>query len=416
MTRLAWTLLGAAVVAHAGWAQVRVTAELGWHGQAVVGEVNPLLIAVENGGASLLVAALHVEQNVGSGWRGAALQRIRAPVLLPPGGRTRFVFPWPVDAGSGPLKLVVAQAGAVVAQATVPIRLAVEKPVAVVGAWTPLPGAALYLSADNLPHDPLLLSPFSRVEIGPGTVLSAPTADALRAWAAFGGGRVDGLSVPETVPLLLDPDVRRALDLHAPRPPAMGILIGGTIVYLVLLGYALPPLARRGTWKRTAALVAVSCGVAWFYPVLYRAPQDITSVQYSVSLSDVVRFCMDTTIVAHHRGGWWEGAGWWMERVPVSGARVGGEVEWVWGEGVRTRVRLREGATIVLVRYGPVWTGEGEDLSEARLPGSDPGFWPALFALGPALRAGDRLVGSKEGERAQGHAFYRYQVRWERRG
>jgi len=56
MTWLAWTVLCAVAVAQPGWAEVRVGGEVGWQGQAVLGEVNPLTITVTNGTSSVLTS------------------------------------------------------------------------------------------------------------------------------------------------------------------------------------------------------------------------------------------------------------------------------------------------------------------------------------------------------------------------
>jgi len=417
---LAVGLLGLVACGAVGLSQVRVWGELGWQGQAVVGEVNPLTITVENGTGSALSATLRAEQRVGSGWRGQAEQRLRAPLLLAPGGRARFVFPWPVEVGSDPVALVVEVGGKEVVRATLPVRLAAGKLVAVVGAPTALPaaGPVVFLSPDDLPEDPLLLGPFSHVQVAGAAFISAQARDALAAWTAFGGGSVEGAPVPAAIPHLWDDDLRNAVRLHLPRRPPALLLVGGTVLYLLALGYGLPSLSRgRKPWLAGSLLLAASA-FAWFYPHLYSAPHATTVVQYDISAADPTRFGLKTLAIAEHKGGRWEGAGLWVERIPVGGERIGRDVEWSWGgDGVRTAIAIHPGKTVSLWQFGPAWAG-GTTVSTVGVvgaaPRADAGFAPLLAAVGPLLQEGDRLFLDREEERLGPVAWYRYRLRWER--
>ncbi len=402
-----------------GVAQVRVGGELGWQGQAVVGEVNPLTITVENGTSSVLSATLRAEQRVGSGWRGQVTQRLRAPVLLAPGGRTRFVFPWPVEAGSEPVIVVVEAGGAELARATLSLRLSVEKPVAVVGSLAgPSSGPAMVLAPEDLPEDPLLLGPFSGVWVAPTAVVAAAARDALQAWVAFGGGAVQGLPMPTGIPSLRDDDLRQALRQHGPRPPPVGLLVGGTLLYLIAVGYALVPLSRRSSSWGAVLVLPVFMAVALFYPVLFGLPHDVSSVEYSMSSDKVAQFCLETLAVTSHRGGVWEVRGWWVERVVPGSQRVGRDVSWLWDSaGLRTVVQVDPGQTLFLFRYGTAWLGSGKE--ETVGPGTlieERGFAPLLAAVGPLLQEGDRVVLDSTAERRGGVAWHVYRLRWERRG
>ncbi|MFH1609679.1 MAG: hypothetical protein ABID40_03530 [Candidatus Bipolaricaulota bacterium] len=422
MTRLAWILSCVVAAASVGWAQVRIWGELGWQGQAVAGQVNPLTITVENGTGSVLSATLRAEQRVGSGWRGQAEQRLRAPILLAPGGRARFVFPWPVEAGSDPVTLIVEVGGTELVRATLPVRLAVGKLVAVVGtlAAFPSPDQAVFLAPDDLPEDPLLLGPFSRVQVAPTALVSAKARDALAAWAAFGGGSVEGVPVPTAIPPLRDDDLRDALRLHRPRRPPAGLLVGGTVLYLVAVGYGLPSLSRNRKPWLVGSLVLLSAAFSWFYPHLYGVPHDTTVVQYGITAPDVVRFSSDTLAIAEHKGGRWEGSGLWVERFPVGGERAGRDVEWSWGsDGPRTTVYIQPGKTVFLWRFSPAWVGGGTASAvgpHGEVPRGDAGFAPLLAAVRPLLQEGDRLFLDQEEERLGPLAWYRYRLRWERRG
>lgn len=410
----------------AGWVgtavgQVRVGVELGWHGQAVAAAVNPLTITVENGNRSVLSGVVRAEQRVGSGWRGQVTQRLEAPVVLAPGGRTRLVFPWPVEAGSDPIVVVVTSGGTELASATAPLRLRLEKPVAVVGTGGgPSGRPALVLAPDELPLDPLLLSPFAEVWIGPTEVVPAPARDALRAWAAFGGGKVTGLPVPPAIAPLRDGDVQRGLRDHPPRRAPVGLLIAGAIAYLIAVAYALADLCRRTPPWRAGAVITLSLGFAVFYTVTVDPPQAITAVEYSISSSDVGRLCLVTLGVTAHRAGVWEGGGWWVERVGHGSQRVGREVSWVWGpDGPRTIVELDPGQTMVFERYGPAWPGGGVEEVVGRwgqVPVAERGFAALVGAVAPLVREGDRVFLDSAAQRRGDVAWHVYRLRWDRRG
>ncbi len=415
MTWLAWTVLCAVAVAQPGWAEVQVGGEVGWQGQAVLGEVNPLTITVTNGTSSVLSATLRVEQRVGSGWRGAGMQRLRAPLLLAPGGRARFAFPWPVEAGSAPVTVVVEEDGTELARATLPLRLMVEKPIATVGSVVAYPagGPMIALAPEDLPEDPFLLSPFSEVRLTRGAVVSAPAAEALAAWAAFGGGLVRDGETPTVIPSLSAADLADAVARHGPRPPPRGLLIGGTVLYLIALGFALPPLSRRGRPWGMAALISVVLAFSLFYPLFFGSPQAITMLLYSLSSRDVSRFSYDTLVIVPIREGIQEVSGWWVERVPPGTERSGMDIEWAWGpDGPRTIVAANPGQTMILWRYGRAWAAGGT----RHVVGSvavDAGFAPLLAAVGPVARAGDLVYTERIAERQGGAARYEYRLRWE---
>ncbi|MBC7170206.1 hypothetical protein H5T54_04665 [Candidatus Bipolaricaulota bacterium] len=419
--------VGSLLVAAAAWciaggearaASIWLGGEVGWEGLAVVGEVNPLQVTVENGTSIPLTGTLVAVQRVGSGWRGQATQRLEAPVVLAPGGRVQFVFPWPVEAGSEPVTILVERDGVALARATVPVRPTVEKPVAIVGAGVGDLGSGpvVFLAPEELPDDPLLLSALSRVRIAPGATVSARPEAALRAWAAYGGGEVDGLPVAATASSPSDADLRAALRLHAPRPPPVGPLLGGTSLYLLLLGFALPALSRRGGAPRAALLLALSLSFSLVYPVLYDSPQNITAVQYTLTSSSDMWFCLDTLVVVPRRGGVWEVAGWWVERVPAGEERVVAAVEWFWGgEGPRTRISLGAGQAAILWRYGPAWVEGGEEVvvGPEGTVGVHAGFAPLVAAIRAA--EGDRLFVDWAEERRGEVAFSAYRLRWEQR-
>jgi len=404
-----------------GIAQVRVGGELGWQGQAVVGAVNPLTITVENGTSSVLSATLRAEQRLGSGWRGQVAQQLRVPVLLAPGGRTRFVFPWPVEAASDPVTIALDAGGVELARATLPLRLTVEKPVAGVGGMVgPSSAPVIVLAPDDLPEDPLLLDPFSEVWVAPTAFVTTAARDALQAWVAFGGGAVTGLPVRPAVGALRDADLQQALREHGPRPPPVGLLIGGTVIYLIAIGYSLPRLSRRSPSRGAALLLIVSVTFALFYPVLFDVPHGTTAVEYSLNVLDVRRFSLDSLGITCDRGGLREVPGWWVERVVPGSQRVGRDVTWEWAaDGPRTVIQMDPGQTLFLYRYGSEWFGGGREAvvgPGARVTGAETGFAPLLAVLGPLVQEGDRVFLGVRADRRGGVAWHAYRVRWERDG
>ncbi|QAA76654.1 MAG: hypothetical protein BIP78_0888 [Candidatus Bipolaricaulis sibiricus] len=413
--------LGMGPVSGVGWGQVRLGGELGWQGVAVVGVVNPLVVTVDNAASTVLSATLRVEQRVGSGWRGHVVQRLEVPLLVAPGARMRVVFPWPVEVGSEPATVVLESDGGPLARVELPLRPMLEKPVAVVGTLTQsTPGPVVALAADDLPDEPLLLSPFAAVEVAPGVVLSAAARDALRAWVAFGGGTVSGVPVPAVAGTVRDSDLREALRDHRPRPAPVGLLLGWTAVYLIAVGYALAPLSRRSAPWGMAVVVAVSVGFGLVYPVWVGSPHTTTIVQYALSASNVVRFSYDTLTITQHRAGTLEIPGWWVERVSPGSERVSRQILWVWGgEGPRTVVRIDPGQTLILERYGSAWFGEGKEVAVG--PGTpraraERGFAPLLTAVESVLREGDRLIVDSAADRSGGVAWSVYRLRWVRSG
>ena len=416
MIRLAWAALAALALAQEAGAQVGVRAELGWQGRAVAGEVNPLLVAVQNDSASPLSGTVRVEQRVGSSWRGQALHRAQAPVFLPPRGRGTVVIPWPVEAVAEPLVVAVESGGTELARAVLPVRPGVEKIVAVVGAVVAdAPGPVLFFAPEDVPEDPLLFAPFTQVRLAPGVSLPPQARGALAAWVAFGGGSAVGFPAPGAIPPLAEADLRAALLRHGPRSPPTLVLMAAVTLYLILLGYVLPPLAQRGRARPAAAAVALGTAFALFYPVVYDEPQILTAVQYSIYSSDVIRYGLDTLAVTHHRGGEVVVPGHWVERARPGVGRAYTELRWERGEeGVRTRVRLERGKTIFLSRYSGPWDGEGRAAAEAA--GAGEGFGPVLAVLKAVAREGDRIVLDRREVRRGGEVWVVYRARWERGG
>lgn len=402
MTLLAALL--ALVSAVGGWAQLRLEAQLGWQGTAVAGAVNPLWVTVENRSPRLLAGVLRLEQEVGSGWRGRTTLGLRAPILLPPGGGTRLLFPWPVEMGGTPLVVAIEAEGREVVRLDLPVRATLEKPLAQVGMggdfpWEP----AVLLAPEDLPTDPLLLDALRAV--GVASPLPGRAADALRAWAAFGGGALEGVPSPPAVPPLEEAALRAAVRDHARQERPTRLLLALTVAYLVLLGYALAAL-ERGRATTAGALLASFTVFALFHAVLFGEPPNVTLVSIRIVSSDVATFSLDNVAISAR----WRGVialpGHWVPRRLSHLEEDGNAITWEWGpDGVRTWVRVKPGEVTIAQRYGGV-EGAGVGLVEAGLP-------PEL--LGPLVRVGKVEVAGA-GRRVGGQAWWTYQVRWVRDG
>ncbi|MCR4392556.1 MAG: hypothetical protein NUV94_07350 [Candidatus Acetothermia bacterium] len=428
MIRLPWALLLAVAVAGSGQAQLTVSGELGWQGLAVPGAVNPLAATVTNGGGVPFAGELVVWQRIGSGWRGQAERELRVPVLLAPGGRARLRLPWPVEPGLRTVELRVEADGHTAARAEVPVRLAGERIAAAVGPPpTPAPpGPLVVLNPDDLPDDPLFLTPFATVYLAPAASLAPKAGEALAAWAAFLGGRIVGRDAPPTVHTLSPDDLSAILRGHRARRPPLAALALATVAYLVALGYALPALARGERAWPLAAVASVALGFALIYLNLVGMPETQISVQLSIQRSDIARFNMDWLAVGDRRGGVWRGEGMWVEVLPGGGDWAGREVAWTWGpDGPQTTLSIAPGQVRFLWRLSPAaeFTGvaltvrdgglvraDGEPMAMAELALAHRRL---LGAVDPLLADGDRVVLASGVDRAPGRAAYVYRLRWE---
>ncbi len=384
-----------------GWAQVQLTAELGWQGIPVARAVNPLWVTVENRSPSVLSGTLRAVGEAGSGWRGRVTQGLRALLLLPPGGRARLLFPWPVEVGGEPLRISVEAEGRELVRISLPVRAALEKPLALVGVGGDLPGGpAAFLAPEDFPADPILLDPFRAVRVA--VPLPARARETLRAWAAFGGGAVEGVLAPPSLPPLGEEPLRALLRDRARQERPTLLLLALSAAYLALLGYALAALGR-GRPAPAAGLLAPFLAFSLFYPVLFESPPLVTAVQISVNDESVVGFGLDTLAIVARRGGIVALPGHWVERRQAGLENVYSEILWEWGrEGTQTLVRMNPGKTLILYRYGEPWAGEG---------GVPLGVGPVAEALGPLLGQGGRWVVAEAHRRERGEAWWVYRVR-----
>jgi len=158
--------------------QAELQATLGWGGVPVLERVNPLWVGVTNLGAGPLAGTLTVEAEIGSPWRGVASRALTAPVLLPPGGRAAFTFPWPLRRGTRELRLRLLTPEGTAGSMVLPFSPAMEPLTGTVGGA----GPGYSLAPADL-TDPLLLHPFGELHVA---VPVAPRQEAvLLAWACL---------------------------------------------------------------------------------------------------------------------------------------------------------------------------------------------------------------------------------------
>jgi hypothetical protein len=403
-------------------AAVRLSGELGWQGWAVLGAVNPLWVTVENAGEKPLTGELLVHQQIGSAWRGQAARTLQVPIALGPFGRARLLLPWALEPGERGLSLVVQVAGEEVGEGFVPVRLAPEGLQLLVGPPPRPPPSGVLLSPEELPEDPLFLSPFSTLYRDPATLLPPRAEVALAAWMGFLGG-----PGPPPAPEVL-------LQEHPPPLP-LGPLALALALYLLLLGFALPPLGRSGHPAPLLALLLPTLGLSLFYPVFYEVGETNMTMILGLSRYDTPGFCLEWAGIAPWRMGKWRGEGLWIEALPTGGDWGGRDLSWEFGpDGTYTVIPLHPGQERWLWRLGPPPQAAGEEfefqmqgeevvrerdgqrfpLSE--VPGElDPAFRPLWEAVAPELSEGDRLILATETTR-QGEKLHRYYLSWERHG
>ncbi len=407
-----WGLL---VAGHSVGGQVVLRGELGWQRMAVPGAVNPLAVTVENKTGKVLAGTVVGRGETGWGWRGQSVHVVRFGVLLAPGGTGRYVVPWPLEAGPTRLVLSLESEGQILAQWEVPVQRVPGKMVAWIGVVPDVESAelAVALSPEDLPEDPLFLTCFSQVVIGPGVAVSAAARAALEAWTAFLGGEVVGIPMPQAGTPVSFQELKALGAAHPPRRPPAGFLVLGAVIYVVLVAYVFSSWARGERSWAFAGLWATALFLSLFYPVLYGTPDRLIFVKISLCRADVSRFSFVLSAVRSLAEVTWALPGLWVERAVEQVERV---VEWVWTpQGPVTRIGLEPGQTRYLWRLDAPWTG----------PGQTTEFWMGSWAdlsvpvrtvlgmLRNVLQPGDRLVLRQELERERQTTTYRYFAFWE---
>ena len=161
--------------------------EVGWGGQAVVSAVNPLWLSVSNTSPSPFSGEVRISGKIGSPWRGEAFYALRLPVFLAPYGRAQFLVPWPVELGMTSVSVAVFSTGEEVSSREVALFLTSGRLHGAIG--PPFRPAEIFLSPAEIPEDPLLLWPFSRLDF---SRFPQDIPDAIKAWSVFLGGEAPG--------------------------------------------------------------------------------------------------------------------------------------------------------------------------------------------------------------------------------
>ncbi len=340
-------------------AAVEVSWEVGWAGQPVVSVVNPLWLTVSNPSAQPFSGEVQVRGTAGSPWRGEATRTASAPIFLAPWGRTTLVLPWSVDPGMTGLQVRVFSGETEVFAREVALRLEAARlhgGIGPPGMWP-----RIFLSPADLPDDPLLLWPFSELEVS--VPLALPAAEVVRAWQAFLGGKSSfgrsGVASVQGEPL------RQRLRALRPAPPIWSVLVPGIVLYLVALGPGLGGLAR-GRAGLLRVLVALFLGLSLCYSVFRESAEGLSSVSVRITSGDVSRFSLELVGIISWRAGQSVLPGWWHELLPSRGW-TGFDLRWAHTpDGWTTVFSLTPGVPRIFLRVAPEdeeGTGGGEPIS-----------------------------------------------------
>ena len=319
--------------------------EVGWGGQAVVSAVNPLWLSVSNSHPAPFSGEVRISGKIGSPWRGEALYHLKLPVFLAPYARARFLVPWPVELGMTSVFVSVFSEGREISSTAAELFLNPGRLHGAIG--PPFRPAEILLSPAEIPKDPLLLWPFSRLDFPP---LPQDIPDAIKAWSVFLGGE-STWEPPFRLGIRPEPLSQHLRGLR-PSPPLWSALVPGIFLYLLLLG---PPLGSfsRGRAGYLLVFLAVFSSFALFYSVYREAGPGVAAYLVEVRSSSVPRFCLELWGGVSWRGEEVELPGFWVEALPERGWE-GLDLEWAYGpDGWRTRFSLAPGRPRVFLRLAP---------------------------------------------------------------
>lgn len=316
--------------------------EVGWGGQAVVSAVNPLWLSVFNPNPSAFSGEVRISGKIGSPWRGEAFYNLRFPVFLAPYARARFVLPWPVELGMTSLSVSVFSEGKGISSRTVELSPTPSRLHGAIG--PPFGSGEILLSPGEIPEEPLLLWPFSRLDF---LLFPHDISDTIKAWSVFLGGES-----PWEPPFRLEMRaelLRQNLQNLRPSPPLWGALIPGIFLYLSGLGSLLASFSR-GRAGYLLIFVAVFSFLALFYSVLRERQKTISSYLVAIQTQSIMRFCLELWCGVSWRGEGVELPGFWVEVLPERGWE-GLDLEWAFGpDGWRTRFSLLPGRPRLFLR------------------------------------------------------------------
>lgn len=319
--------------------------EVGWGRKVVVSAVNPLWLSVSNPNPSPFSGEVRISGKIGSPWRGEAFYALRLPVFLAPYGRAQFLVPWPVELGMASVSVAVFSAGEEVSSKEVELFLTPSRLHGAIG--PPFESAEILLPPAEVPEDPLLLWPFSRLDF---SRFPQDIPDAIKAWSVFLGGE-SAWEPPFRLGMRAEL-FRQSLQNLRPSPPLWPALIPGIILYLFALGPVLGGFSR-GRTGYFLIFVAVFSSFALFYSAFREGQLDVSLRLISVQSAIVRRFCLEVWGGVSWRGEEVELPGFWVEALPERGWE-GLDLRWDYGpEGWKTNFSLLPGRPRVLLRLAP---------------------------------------------------------------
>lgn len=348
------TFLLALVVALSvtGAGQVGLQAELGWEGQAVAGEVNPLWVRVTHDGPGSVRGVLVVHQRTEPGWYGESERWMRRPVELAPRTSTEWILPWPLALGASELSVTLevegqeqARASLPVVLASLPVQLHLGRPHQAVK-----PGTVVVEPA-ALPVDPMLLSGVSTIRIGEGATLGASDQHSLRTWETLLAGRQGATG---SVPHPSSEQLQDGLAQVAFDAERWWVYLAAMAVYVAVAAWRLARWSQRGGTRAALMLAATALGLVLFHAVSPRLPALYVSIQWSVqddriADTDVLwraLFARQARDVALE--------GLWADLPAVGDHRDGLDIGWMWSQGGwTTHVRLLRGEPRTLWALAP---------------------------------------------------------------
>ena len=311
---------------------------LGWAGRPVLEAVNPLWVTLTNPAPTLVTGELRLAMEFGSPWRGRSTYAATVPVAVGGFGKVRLLLPWPVQLGSAVLRAVVVAEGKTLGQQE--LRFTPELEPLRAGIGPPLPAVDLVLSPAELPADPLLLSPFSELQVF--LPVSGRAAEVVRAWRTFWGGevRVDA------------EELRKHLAGLRPPPPQWAFLLPGLFLYVLVLVVVFPGLAH-GRPQLTAAALLSFLILAVFYSLSREASPKSYHVLIRVERPGFTGFSLELCGIMPWLRQEARLEGWWVELLPPAGWE-GRDLHWRFnGETWETLVHLEPGLPRVFLRLSP---------------------------------------------------------------
>lgn len=355
--------------AFAGSGQVVLTGELGWDGQAVSSEINPLWVHALNEGTTTINGELVVHQRIGSAWRGEADRRMRVPAPLVPGGTARWVLPWHLGPGGTELTVRYEAAGEILATQEVDFSLATRPLRVHVGrlAGEAAPGTVV-LDPGELPLDLTVYSGVSTVVVDDALRLPADVRAVVDGWTVLLSTQHDA-SGP--VPHPSSEQLRAILADASLESGRWWAYVFGTACFVLVALWLLRRWAR-GVARWAGAALAAVIGLALFTSVLYETPHGRISYYWSLEHDQVDGYALAWYGVFTRTDREVHLEGLWTDLLAADEMLAGRDLTWTRGrDGWETRASLVGGEIRTLWSIGPCASStvpQGWDTSPAGPP------------------------------------------------